>query len=217
MRRAFAITLALLLAAAAVVWVLVDETLRGGRLLLPAWMPQPLSAWRALPHANAQVNDLAVLQVPVKLVLQMASAAVSAMMLFGGLILNQSARILEIRRRSISRATAAMTFASLALMFSLILTVSLALRLGLLPPQSDSHLHLLRGSLALAAGGLALGVLAVFAVMKHTFHTTTGKALFLVVSYRFACVCSLATLGFIAWAALALGVADYLERFTRMG
>ena len=100
-------------------------------------------------------------------------------------------------------------------MFSLILTVSLALRLGLLPPQS--HFHLLRGGLALAGGGLALGVLAVFAVMKHTFHTTTGKALFLVVSYRFACVCSLATLGFIAWAALALGVADYLERFTQMG
>ena len=62
--------------------------------------------------------------------------------------------------------------------------------------------------LALAAGGLALGVLAVFAVMKHTFHTTTGKALFLVVSYRFACICSLATLGFIAWAALALGVVE---------
>ena len=136
-------------------------------------------------------------------------------MLFGGLILNQSARVLEIRRRSISRATAAMTLASLALMFSLILTASLALRLGL--PQSYSHLHLLHGGLALAGGGLALGILAVFAVMKHAFHTTTGKALFLVVSYRFACVCSLATLGFIAWAALALGVADYLERFTKMG
>lgn len=215
MRRAFAITLALMLAAAAVVWVLVDETLRGGRLLLPAWMQQTLFTWRALPNSHA--NDLAALRVPVNLVLQTVCAGVSAMMLFGGLILNQSARILGIRRRSISRATAAMTLASLALMFSLILTASLALRLGLLPPQSYSHLHLLRGGLALAGGGLALGVLAVFAVMKHTFHTTTGKALFLVVSYRFACVCSLATLGFIAWAALALGVADYFERFTQMG
>ena len=142
-------------------------------------------------------------------------------MLFGGLVLNQSARVLEIRRHSISRATAAMTFASLALMFSLILTASLALRLGLLPPQSDSHLHLhlhlLSGGLALAGCGLALGVLAVFAVMKYAFHTTTGKALFLVVSYRFACVCSLATLGAIVWAALALSVAEYFERLARMG
>ncbi len=77
-------------------------------------------------------------------------------------------------------------------------------------------MHLLRGGLALAGCGLALGVLAVFAVMKYAFHTTTGKALFLVVSYRFACVCSLATLAVIAWAALTLGVADCLERFTQL-
>lgn len=215
MFRSFAVALALLLAAAAVVFVVVDEAARTGRRVLPAVPGLESFAFGAdaadnVPAADGTQPDFVADPATADLFLRTLGAFLIISTIMGSIILDQSARILEIPRRSLLRSTTAMLLASVAFLCSVVLAWGLSVRMeGLV----DASLFSIAVFLVIA---VAVAFLAVLSVMKYTYHTTTGKALFLLVSYRFAFAFSVVTTILAAWLSLSGWLADGLEAVVQL-
>lgn len=144
------------------------------------------------------------------LILRILGMYLLGVVVFGGIILDQSARVLEVRRRSLGRAFVAMALASVAFLSALVMAGGLALELDDLLGRSWAIVI----GYGVGAGGIS--ILSVLAVMKYTFHTTTGKAMFLLVSYRFALAFALVTTALSAWLVLSGRLANGIESVARL-
>jgi hypothetical protein len=123
----------------------------------------------------------------------------------GGIVLDQSSRILEIRRRGYHRASIAMLLSSLAMVASGV--IAWGISVTLLPLDLGFALHV--GALFLTA--LALGLPGIVGVLMYSFHTSPGKALFLLTSFRFALTLGVLTLSVSAYLALSGWLARGLD------
>lgn len=190
MFRSLAVMLVFALAASSVTWLVFDQAVQAGQALLMAvtdGVPRG-----TLPDGSSQMTWA--------MFLRLIGCYVAGMLLIGGVILNASARVLQVKRRSLVRSTAAMTFASLALGFVVILAWGLSVQLdSALAPAAGA----LGATAAYVGGAALLSFLAVYTIMLYSFNTTTGKAWFLVGSYRIALTFILAFTALSGWLLLA--------------
>ena len=211
MFRTFAITLALTLSAALVLFMVAEKATRQGEELFPAW-PQ----WAAavpIPIASAPItnrsigtngtpNPAAAPSRPVSepdrralesFLLRALLAFVLIAAVLGGVILDQAAGILEIPQRGPARAAAAMIM-SCAVFLSTTIIVW-----GLVYWLLDLRLNAVPKTAVFLAFLFAIALPGILGVLRHSFHTTLGKSLFLLISYRFTLTFSLATTGLACW------------------
>ena len=211
MFRAFAITLALTLSAALVLFMVAEKATRQGEELFPAW-PQWVAAV-PIPIASAPITNRSIgtngtrnpapgpsrpVSEPDRRALEsfllralLAFVLVAAVM--GGVILDQAAGILEIPQRGPARAAAAMIM-SCAVFLSTTIIVW-----GLVYWLLDLRLNAVPKTAVFLAFLFAIALPGILGVLRHSFHTTLGKSLFLLISYRFSLTFSLATTGIACW------------------
>ena len=211
MFRAFAITLALTLSAALVLFMVAEKATRQGEELFPAW-PQWVAAV-PIPIASAPITNRSIgtngtrnpapgpsrpVSEPDRRALEsfllralLAFVLVAAVM--GGVILDQAAGILEIPQRGPARAAAAMIM-SCAVFLSTTIIVW-----GLVYWLLDLRLNAAPKTAVFLAFLFAIALPGILGVLRHSFHTTLGKSLFLLISYRFSLTFSLATTGIACW------------------
>ncbi len=232
MFRAFAITLALTLAAALVLFLVADKAARQGWELFPAW-PQwgvavpvhlPLAGAPSMIGTNGTHNPAAApasearwhtvqagdtLRRPSRpapvlspsadrralesFLLRALLAFVLVAAVLGGVILDQAAGILEIPRRGPARAAAAMTMSCAVFLSTTIIVWGLVYWLLNLPLNAAPKIAVFLAFL------FAIALPGILGVLRHSFHTTLGKSLFLLISYRFTLTFSLATTGLACW------------------
>ena len=212
MFRAFAITLALTLAAALVLFLAADKAERQGGQLFPA-LPQwgaavpvhiPMAGAPGMIATNGTRNLAPGLSRPVpepvpdaraleSFLLRALLAFVLVAAVLGGFILDQAAGILEIPQRGPARAAAAMTMSCAVLLSTTIIVW------GLVYWLLDLPLNAAPKTVVFLAFLFAIALPGILGVLRHSFHTTLGKSLFLLISYRFTLTFSLATTGLSCW------------------
>lgn len=233
MFRAFAITLALTLAAALVLFLVADKAARQGWELFPAWpqwgvavpvhlpmagaigmnrTPNPAAApasearWhtvqardmlpgpsRSVSEPDPNPNPSADRRALESFLLRALLAFVLIAAVLGGVILDQAAGILEIPRRGPARAAAAMTMSCAVFLSTTIIVWGLVYWLLDLPLNAAPKTAVFFAFL------FAIALPGILGVLRHSFHTTLGKSLFLLISYRFTLTFSLATTGLACW------------------
>ena len=229
MFRAFAITLALTLAAALVLFLVADKAARQGWELFPAWpqwgvavpvhlpmagaigmnrTPNPAAApasearWHTVQARDTLRRPSRPAPVPSpsadrraleSFLLRALLAFVLIAAVLGGVILDQAAGILEIPRRGPARAAAAMTMSCVVFLSTTIIVW------GLVYWLLDLPLNAVPKTAVFFAFLFAIALPGILGVLRHSFHTTLGKSLFLLISYRFTLTFSLATTGLACW------------------
>ena len=218
MFRAFAITLALTLAAALVLFLVADKADRQGGQIFPA-----LSQWgsampvhipmvgapgmiatngtrnlapgpsRPVSEPDPKPSPSADRRALESFLLRALLAFVLVAGVLGGVILDRAAGILEIPQRGPARAAAAMTMSCVVLLCTTIIVWGLVYWLLDLPLSAAPK------TVVFLAFLFAIALPGILGVLRHSFHTTLGKSLFLLISYRFTLTFSLATTGIACW------------------